>query len=82
MCEPLCGSDQTKHDLGSTGYLFFHSKYLASQSRKEILCLHSVLLSLAVDLARQVIDKRDFRGKLCLGETGQEGSRSKARRRI
>lgn len=56
--ESLCGSDQSKHDLASTGVLCFHLKYLAPQSREEGLSLPSVLLSLAADLARQMMDKR------------------------
>lgn len=36
----------------------FHLKYLAPQSRKDMLSLPSVLVSLADDLARQTMDKR------------------------
>lgn len=56
--ESLCGSDQSKHDLVSTGVLCFHLKYLAPPSREEGLSLPSVLLSLAADLARQMMGKR------------------------
>lgn len=55
---------------------------MAPQSMKEIFCLPSVLLSLAIDLDRQVIGQKDLRGKLCLGKKniGQKPSRESEER--
>lgn len=76
----MCGSDRNKQDIESKRVLFFfpRSKCLAPQSRKEILCFPSAFVSMAVALVRQVINKGDFRGKLCLEAEGQEETKSEA----
>lgn len=70
--------EQAGHRKQKGTFFFPRSKCLAPQSRKEILCFPSAFVSMAVALVRQVINKGDFRGKLCLEAEGQEETKSEA----